>query len=142
MLIEEIKQANVEAMKNKDANMRSIYSVLINKHLQATINARTTGNDVGDEEMIKIIQKTIKELEEEAENYRKVNHTAEVEKIEAQKKAIEKYLPQMMSDAEIESVIAGLEDKSVPTVMRHFKANYGATCDMKRVSEILRTKFN
>ena len=90
----------------------------------------------------KIIQKTIKELDEEAENYRKVNHAAEVEKIEAQKKAIEKYLPQMMSDAEIESVIAGLEDKSVPTVMRHFKANYGATCDMKRVSEILRTKFN
>ena len=62
MLIEEIKQANIEAMKNKDANLRSIYSVLINKHLQATINARTTGNDVTDEDMIKIIQKTIKEL--------------------------------------------------------------------------------
>ena len=43
MLIDEIKQANVEAMKNKDANMRSIYSVLINKHLQATI---LSSNDV------------------------------------------------------------------------------------------------
>ena len=141
MLIEEIKQANIEAMKNKDANLRSIYSVLINKHLQATINARTTGNDVTDEDMIKIIQKTIKELDEEAENYKKVNHTAEVEQIELQKKAIEKYLPQMLSDAEIESIIAGLEDKSVPSVMRHFKANYNATCDMKKVNEILRTKF-
>lgn len=141
MLIEEIKQANIDAMKNKDANLRSIYSVLINKHLQATINARTTGNDVTDEDMIKIIQKTIKELDEEAENYKKVNHIAEVEKIELQKKAIEKYLPQMLSDEEIENIIAGLEDKSVPSVMRHFKANYNATCDMKKVNEILRTKF-
>lgn len=142
MLIEEIKKANIEAMKNKDANLRSIYSVLINKHLQATINARTTGNDVTDEDMIKIIQKTIKELDEEAENYRKVNHTAEVENIELQKKAIEKYLPQMLSEEEIYNIIANLEDKSVPSVMRHFKTNYNATCDMKKVNEILRTKFN
>lgn len=142
MLIEEIKKANIEAMKNKDANLRSIYSVLINKHLQATINARTTGNDVTDEDMIKIIQKTIKELDEEAENYRKVNHAAEVENIELQKKAIEKYLPQMLSEEEIYNIIANLEDKSVPSVMRHFKTNYNATCDMKKVNEILRTKFN
>lgn len=142
MLIEEIKKANIEAMKNKDANLRSIYSVLINKHLQATINARTTGNDVTDEDMIKIIQKTIKELDEEAENYRKVNHTAEVENIELQKKSIEKYLPQMLSEEEIYNIIASLEDKSVPSVMRHFKTNYNATCDMKKVNEILRTKFN
>ncbi len=142
MLIEDIKKANVEAMKNKDANLRSIYSVLINKHMQATINARTTNTEVTDEDLIKIIQKTIKELDEEAENYRKVNHTAEVEKIELQKKAIEKYLPQMLSEEEIVNIIASLDDKSVPTVMRHFKANYNSTCDMKKVSEILRTKFN
>lgn len=142
MLIEEIKKANVEAMKNKDANLRSIYSVLINKHMQATINARTTNTEVTDEDLIKIIQKTIKELDEEAENYRKVNHTEEVEKIELQKKAIEKYLPQMLSEEEITNIIASLDDKTVPSVMRHFKANHNATCDMKKVSEILRSKFN
>ena len=141
MIIDEIKKANVEAMKNKDANLRSIYSVLINKHLQATINARTSGQEVTDEDLIKIIQKTIKELDEEAENYRKVNHTEEVEKIESQKKAIEKYLPKMLSDEEIYNIINTLEDKSVPSVMRHFKSNYNAVCDMKKVNEILRTKF-
>ena len=57
MLKNTVKAITEQAMKNKDANMRSIYSVLINKHLQATINARTTGNEVGDEEMIKIIQR-------------------------------------------------------------------------------------
>ena len=129
-------------LKAKDSNLRSIHSVLINKHLQATINARTSGNDVTDEDMIKIIQKTIKELDEEAENYKKVNNAVEVEKIENQKKAIEKYLPQMLSDEEIYNIIASLDDKSVPSVMRHFKANYNATCDMKKVNEILRTKFN
>lgn len=141
MLIEDIKKANVEAMKNKDANLRSIYSVLINKHLQATINARTTNSEVTDEDMIKIIQKTIKELDEEAENYRKVNHMDEVKNIELQKSAIEKYLPQMLSDEEIYNIINKLDDKSVPVVMHHFKANYNAVCDMKKVNEILRTRF-
>ena len=32
---DEIKKANIEAMKNKDANLRSIYSVVINKFMQA-----------------------------------------------------------------------------------------------------------
>ncbi len=109
--------------------------------MQATINARTSGQEVTDEDLIKIIQKTIKELDEEAENYRKVNHTEEVEKIESQKKAIEKYLPKMLSDEEIYNIINTLEDKSVPSVMRHFKSNYNAVCDMKKVNEILRTKF-
>lgn len=109
--------------------------------MQATINARTSGQEVTDEDLIKIIQKTIKELDEEAENYRKVNHTEEVEKIENQKKAIEKYLPKMLSDEEIYNIINTLEDKSVPSVMRHFKSNYNAVCDMKKVNEILRTKF-
>ena len=34
MIIDEIKKANVEAMKNKDANLRSIYSIIINKYMQ------------------------------------------------------------------------------------------------------------
>ena len=63
MLIDELKKANIEAMKNKDSNLRSIYSVIMNKYLQATIDARTSGKEVGDDEFIKIIQKTIKELD-------------------------------------------------------------------------------
>lgn len=139
MIIEEIKKANVEAMKNKDANLRSIYSVVINKYMQASIEARTTGKEVDDAQMVRIIQKTIKELTEEQENYIKVGHMAEAENIGAQKAVLEKYLPSLLSADEIRNIINTLEDKTVPSVMRHFKTNYNGKVDMKTVSDVLKT---
>ena len=95
MIIDEIKRANVEAMKNKDANLRSIYSIIINKYMQLEINSRTSGKEVTDTDMVNMIVKTIKELEEEKENYRKVGNEEEVRNIEAQKQALSGYLPEM-----------------------------------------------
>jgi len=137
MLIDEIKQENVTAMKEKNAIARNILGIVMNKYMIQTVEARGTGKEIGDVELVKIIQKTIKELTEEKENYLKVGNTEEAEKIELQKNVIEKYLPKMLSEEEIEQIILGLEDKSVPSVMRHFKTNYNGTCDMKTVSSIL-----
>lgn len=139
MIIEEIKKANIQALKDRDQNLRSVYSVLINKHMQAVVNARANGTEVTDVEMVKIIQKTIKELEEEAENYKKVGNEKESENIILQKQAIEKYLPQMLSADEIRKIILTLDDKTVPSVMRHFKTNYNGKCEMKTVSDVLKT---
>ena len=139
MIIEEIKSANIQAMKDKDSRARGIYSVLMNKHLMATVDARTNGKEVEDADMIRIIQKTIKELEEERDNYARVNNNEEVENIEYQKSLIEKYLPQMLSEEEIKAIIDTLEDKTIPSVMRHFKTNYNGKCDMKTVSNVLKS---
>ena len=139
MIIDEIKQANIQAMKDKDALGRAIYSVIMNKHLMATVDSRTNGKEVEDADMVRIIQKTIKELEEERDNYSKVGNTEEVKNIEYQKSLIEKYLPQLLSEEEIKNIILGLEDKTVPSVMRHFKTNYNGKCDMKVVSNVLKT---
>ena len=139
MIIDEIKKANVQAMKDKDANLRSIYSVVINKYMLATVEARTTGKEVDDAQMVKIIQKTIKELDEEQANYEKVGHTETANNIAAQKAVLEKYLPQLLSAEEIKKIILALDDKTVPAVMRHFKANYNGQVDMKTVSDVLKT---
>lgn len=139
MIVDEIKKANIEALKNHDSNLRSIYSVLMNKIMLANINARASETELTDVDVIKIIQKTIKELDEEAENYKKVGNAEEVEKINLQRKALEKYLPTMISKEKIKEIIMGLEDKTVPSVMRHFKTNYAGQCDMKEVSEVLKS---
>lgn len=139
MIIEEIKNANVQAMKDRDSTARAIYSIIMNKYLQASIDARTTGADVGDAEVVKIIVKTIKELQEEAENYKKVNNMEEFSNIEKQKALLEKFLPQLLSVDEIKKIILNIEDKSVPSVMRYFKLNYNGKVDMKTVSEVLKT---
>ncbi len=138
MIIDDIKQANVQAMKDKDASARAIYGIIMSKYMQQTIEARAVGKEIGDAEMVKIIQKTIKELTEEEDNYKKVGNQEEALNIESQKKLLEKYLPSLLSSEEIRKIIEGLEDKTVPSVMRYFKSNYNGKCDMKTVSDVLK----
>ena len=45
----------------------------------------------------------------------------------------------MMSEEEIKSVILSLDDKSTPSVMKHFKANYAGKCDMGLVNKVLKS---
>lgn len=138
MIIDEIKKANVQAIKDKDTTARSIYSVIINKSMQETIKKRATNESLTDADMVAIIQKTIKELTEEAENYQKVGNAEEAHNINLQKNMIEKYLPQMMSEQEIASIISKMEDKSIPSVMKYFKTNYAGKCEMRLVQEVLK----
>ena len=77
-------------------------------------------------------------MTEEAEGYEKVGNTEQRDNILKQREIIEAYLPKMMSEEEIREVISSLEDKSIPSVMKHFKANYAGKCDMKTVSEVAR----
>ena len=136
MILEEIKKANVQALKNKDTVARTIYGVVSNKAMLEEIKKREKGESLTDVDMVSIIQKTIKELSEEAEGYEKVGNIQEKENTLRQKQIIEKYLPKMMSEVEIKTVISSLDDKSIPNVMKHFKLNYAGKCDMKTVSEI------
>lgn len=138
MLIDEIKKANIEAMKNKDVVARGIYSVLLNKFMLEGIKKREKGEEVTDADVSNIMQKTIKELNEEKENYLKVSNAIEAEKIDGQIKIIEKFLPKMMSREEIAAVINSLDDKTIPSVMKHFKLNYNGKCDMRIVQEVLK----
>lgn len=139
MLYDQIKKANVEAMKNKDTVARSIYSVVLNKLMLEVIKKREKGQEIDDADVSNILQKTIKELSEEKENYAKVGNKDEVEKINTQIAIIEKFLPKMLSKEEIADIIKSLEDKSIPAVMKHFKANYNGKCDMRLVQEVLRS---
>ncbi len=138
MLYEEIKKANVQAMKDKDTVARSIYSVVLNKLMLENIKKREKGEELTDADVSNILQKTIKELTEEAENYLKAGNQAESDKIKTQITIVEKYLPKMLSKEEIIGIIDALPDKTIPFVMKHFKANYNGKCDMRLVQEVLK----
>ena len=138
MLIDELSKANIEALKKRDQVARAIYSVILSKYKALDIELKADGKEAGDPEMVKIIQKTIKELEEESASYEKAGRLEEVKNIASQKALIEKYLPKLMSEEEIKKVIDSLEDKSIPSVMKHFKLNYEGKADMSLVSKIAR----
>ncbi len=68
MIIDEIKKANITAMKNKDAISRGIFSVVMNKVKLEEIRKREANQTLTDADVISILQKTIKELFEDKEN--------------------------------------------------------------------------
>ena len=136
MLLQDIKKANMEALKNKDSNARAIYSVLINKCMLLEINKKEKGETLEDTDVVSLIQKTLKELEDEISNFEKVNNTTKVELLKGQMEYIKKFLPAMLNESEISSIIEGLVDKSIPSVMKHFKTNYAGKCDMSMVSKL------
>lgn len=138
MIIDEIKKDNVQAMKDKNALARAIYGVVMNKVLLAGIEAKKDGKELSDADVVQILQKTIKELTEERENYLKANNPAEADNIEKQKEILTKYLPQMLSEEEIKNIINTLEDKSLPNIMKHFKSNYAGKVDMGVVNRLAR----
>lgn len=138
MIIDDIKKQNIVAMKEKNTNARNIYSIIMNKYLLASIELRSKGTEISDVDMIHIIQKTIKELDEEYENYSKVNNTTEMSNITAQKEILSQYLPKMLSIDEIKQIIDKLEDKSVPAVMKYFKLNYAGKVNMADVSKAMK----
>ena len=138
MIIDELKKANIEAMKNRDTVSRGIFSVVLNKVKLEEIRKRENGGSLVDADLVAILQKTIKELNEEKDNYAKANHTDMAEQSAKQIEILTKFLPQMMSKEEIKSIIDSLPDKSLPFVMKHFKANYNGKCDMRAVQEVLK----
>ncbi len=138
MIEEQIKKANIEAMKNKDTVGRAFYSVLMNKILLEKIAKGQRDSVLADADVSNIIQKLIKELNEEKENYAKVGNAEEVASISKQIELASGYLPKMLSKEEIKDIILKLDDKSIPTVMKHFKANYNGKADMRMVQEVLK----
>ena len=138
MLIDEIKKANIQAMKDKDTDARSVYSVVINKYNNLTIELKSKGKEPTDSDMISVIQKTVKELEEELAGWVKANRVDKIAAVDYQEKLISKYLPKQLGEDEIKTIINSLDDKSIPNVMKHFKTNYAGQVDMGLVNKIAR----
>lgn len=138
MLIDEIKKENMQALKDKDESKRTALSVVINKYMIANIEKRAEGKGFTDADLVSVLQKTIKELTEEAENYAKVNNIAEEKNILRQREIVQKFLPAMMSKEEIKAEILKLSDRSIGAVMKHFKINFAGKCDNRDVQEVLK----
>ena len=139
MLIDELKTANIKAMKERDNNSRAVLSIVLTRYKLQEVELRSQGKEIGDKELLSIIQKVLKELADEKEGYLKVNNQEKANDIAKQEEVLSSYLPKQLSEAEIRNIIASLEDKSVPSVMKHFKTNYAGQVDMSLVNSVLRS---
>lgn len=139
MLIDEIKKANMQALKDKDKATRAALSTVINKYMLLNVENKAKGKETTDADVISILQKSVKELEEEKNMFVKAARQDKIDEMNIQINAVKKYLPEMMSEDEIRKIISGLEDKSVKSVMAYFKENYAGKVEMTKVSQVLRS---
>lgn len=138
MLIDELKKENLKALKEKDQIKKGILSVVINKYMILSTDKNHLESKVTDEEVLKLISKTLKELNEEKEGYIKTNNLSRISDIEHQIDVLQAFLPKMMEESEIRKIISEIPDKSIPTVMKYFKQNYSGKVDLSLVSKILK----
>jgi uncharacterized protein YqeY len=138
MLIDELKKANIEALKAHDDNKRAVLSVVINKYKMLEVEARSTAKEIGDAELLSVIQKTLKELADEKQSFLDAGRDDKTESINAQEELLKGYLPKQLDEPKIREEINKLEDKSLPNIMKHFKVNFAGKVDMGLVSKIAR----
>lgn len=136
MTLEFFKKQKVEAMKSHDKDAVSALNVIITKIMNLSIEKRAQGVEVTEADINGLLQKAEKELVEEREGFSKAGRDENVQSLTKQIEVIKKYLPKLLSKEEIVAIIAGLEDKSMPSVMKYFKQNYQGKADMRLVQEI------
>jgi uncharacterized protein YqeY len=136
MLIDDIKKANIEAMKAHDQEARTSLSMVIARYQEQLTNG--SGNKVTDADVLKIIAKFLKELDEEGEGYAKAGRAEQAAAIEKQKAVLKPFLPVFLSEEEIRKIVATLPDKTMPGIMKYFKLNYDGKVDMSLVNKVAR----
>lgn len=139
MDIDSFKKEKIAAMKARDADAVTALNVIVSKLMNLTVDKRGKGETVTEADVVAVLKKTENELNEEREAFSKAGRADNLPSLDRQLATVKKYLPAMLSPEQIKEIIAGLSDKSVPAVMRHFKDNYAGKCDMRVVSETLKS---
>ncbi len=115
-LLDKINQDLKTAMKEKQADklsaLRAIKSELL---LEQTSGS---GKDITEDKEIKIVQKLIKQRKDSAEIYKKENRTDLLEKELSEIKFLEAYLPEQMSEEELDTIIKNAIEQTGASSMK------------------------
>lgn len=148
MLREKINEGMKEAMKSGD-KLRLSTLRLVNAAIKnAEIEARTANKKLGDEELLGLLQKLIKQRRESAELYDKGGRKELADQERGEIAVIEEFLPQQMSEQEAKAAIAevikqegatGIKDMG--KVMSALKAAYAGRMDFAKASALVKSQL-
>lgn len=106
-LLEQISQDLKQAMKNKDAETTSVLRMLIAALRNREIALRKDGRaELTDEQAEEVVAGEIKKRRDSVEAYAAGGRPELADKESAEIKILEKYLPEQMTDEELEKIIA------------------------------------
>ncbi|MBI1238467.1 MAG: GatB/YqeY domain-containing protein [Alphaproteobacteria bacterium] len=136
-----------EAMRAKDQRRVSTLRLILAALKDRDIAARTDGRNegVGEEEVLQLLQKMIKQRTESIETYEKAGRIDLVEQETEEREIIESYLPRQLSASETraaaEAVIADLGAaglKDMGRTMTELKTRYAGQMDFGKASAVVK----
>lgn len=132
-LRERIATGLKEAMREKDATRLSTLRLINAAVKDQDIAARAKGNDAGvdDTEVLAILGKMVKQRQESARAYEEGGRLELAEKERAEIDVIESFLPQALSDEEVQAAVAAAIAEAEASSLR----------DMGKVMGVLKGRY-
>ena len=142
MLRDDLKAAQISAMKAKDKDRLNAVRLILAKVKDRDIELRTSDKLPDDDAMIvEVLQKMAKQRRESIQMYEDGGRTELAEQEKGELTVIEEFLPQQMSEAETKAAIEAIKAetaasgmKDMGKVMGELKARHGTQLDMGRAS--------
>ena len=146
MIRDDIKSAQLAAMKAGDKETRGAVSLIQAAIKNRDIEARTGKAPEGDDALVvEVLQKMVKQRGESIEMYRKGGREELAKAEEAEVAVIERFLPARMSDAETTAAIEAIKAeigaagmKDMGRVMAELKARHATSLDMAKASGLVK----
>lgn len=132
------------AMKNKET-LRLNTIRLVKKYIQELETSVGHNGEASDAEVMKIINKLVKQGKDSAEQYKSAGRIELYNEEMSQVAILEEYLPKQMSEdeisVEIDKVMAETGSTNMGVLMKELNSRLAGRADGKTISRILKTKL-
>ena len=106
------------SMKNKDAIKKSVITLIRSSIKQYEVDNRV---ELGDEEIVDLIAKQLKQTRDSREEFAKAGRDDLVSKAEAEIEVLKEYLPQQLSEEELNEIVISTISELGATSMKDMK---------------------
>ncbi len=145
-MYEKINEDLKNAMKSKNTFKLSVLRMLKSALQLEQISKK---HELDDNEIAAVLKKQVKVRKDSLEEYKKYNKEDEVEKLEKEISVLSVYLPEELSEEEIEKIVLSAIDEIKPTSMKDMglvmkkvgELLVGKNADMSLVSKLVKEKI-
>lgn len=150
MIRDDIKAAQITAMKAGDKTSRAAITLIQSAIKNRDIEARTGKAPEDDDALVvEVLQKMVKQRRESIEMYTKGGRQELADNEAAEVAVIERFLPRQMSEAETAAAIEAIKAelgasgmKDMGRVMAELKARHATTLDMSKASAAVKAALS
>ena len=145
-MFEKITKDLTEAMKAKDTFRTSVLRMLKSALKNEEINKKSP---LTDDEVLAIIKKQVKTRKDSMNEYASYNRMDLADSLQKEIDILNAYLPEELSDEELEKIVKETitkvkaeSIKQMGMVIKTISSEYGARCDMAKVSQLVKEKLS